>query len=49
MGKEGEGSSLGTCIKDPWTRTTGGGRLNVGSGVGRAEESNGEKNGDKCN
>ena len=23
-GKEGEGSSQGTCIKDPWTRTTEG-------------------------
>ena len=29
-GKEGEGSSQGTCIKDPWTKTRG--VLNVGSG-----------------
>ena len=26
QGKEGEGSSEGACIKDPWTWTTGGGR-----------------------
>ena len=31
MGKEGEGSSQRTCIKDPGTRTTWGG-LNVGGG-----------------
>ena len=23
QGKEGEGSSQETCIKDPWTKTTG--------------------------
>ena len=36
----------GTCSKDPWTKTIGGG-LNVVE-VGRAGESNGE-NGDNCN
>ena len=48
MGEEGEGSSQGTCIKDPWTRTMGGG-LNVGD-EGRVERGRvmGE-NGDNCN
>ena len=43
MGKAREGSSQGTCIKDPWTRTTGWrGRIECGrGGVGRAGESNG--------
>ena len=31
-GKEEEGSSQGTCIKDPWTRTMRGGGLTVGGG-----------------
>ena len=43
-GKEGEGSSQGTFVKDPWTKTTGAG-LNVGGEVGRAEENNGGKMG----
>ena len=30
----------GTCIKDPWTKTMRGWRLNVGGGVGRAGGSN---------
>ena len=42
MGKEGEGSSQGTCIKGPWTRTTGWGRIECGRGgwvgQGRAME-----------
>ena len=33
MGKEGEGSSQRTCIKDPWTRTKLGGGLRVGEGL----------------
>ena len=31
--KEGEGSSQGTCMKDPWTWTTGWGLI-VGAGMG---------------
>ena len=39
--KEGEGSSQGTCINDPWALTTGLG-LTVGAGVvGGTGESNG--------
>ena len=36
--KEGDGSSQGTCIKDPWIKTVGGG-LNVerGGRKGRGE------------
>ena len=30
MGKEGDGSSQGTCIKDPWTKTMGWGRIEGG-------------------
>ena len=32
-GGKREGSSKGTCIKDPWTRTTGG-EIECGRGVG---------------
>ena len=39
--KEGGGSSQGTCIKDPWTKTMGGG-IECG-GVSRAGKSNGAK------
>ena len=40
MGKEGEGSSQGTCVKDPWTKTMRG-KIESGScEVGRAGESN---------
>ena len=31
---EGEGSSQGTSIKDSWTRTTEGGRIEYGRGGG---------------
>ena len=50
-GKEGEGSSQGACIKGPWTKTMWQGvGLNVGSRVGRVEESDGRvQNGDNCN
>ena len=41
-GKEGEGSRQGTCIKDLWTKTSGGEGLNVGRGGG-AGDSNGGK------
>ena len=34
MGKEGEGSSQGTCIKDPQTRKMGGRTGRVMGGVG---------------
>ena len=44
MGKEGEGSSQGTCMKDPWTRMAGG-RIECWGRVGRAGESNGGKMG----
>ena len=37
--KEGEGSSQGTCMKDPWQWATGWG-LTGGVGVGGAGESN---------
>ena len=36
-GKEGEGTSQGTSINDPWTWTTGWG-LTVGAGWGRGEQ-----------
>ena len=36
--EEGEGTSQGTCINDPWMCTTGWG-LTVGVGVGWVEES----------
>ena len=40
-----EGSSQGTCIKDPWTKTTEG-RIECGRwGVGRSGETNGGKMG----
>ena len=43
QGNEGEGSSPGTCIKGPWTKTTVG-RTEFGRwGVGRAGERNGGK------
>ena len=42
--KEGKGSSQGTCIMDPWTRTTWQGGLNV-EGLGSAVKSNGRKMG----
>ena len=29
-GKEGKGSSQGTCIKDPWAKTMGEGRIECG-------------------
>ena len=42
-GKEGEGSSQGTCIKHTETKTQGVGRIERGSwGLGRTGESNGE-------
>ena len=35
-GKEGGGSSQGTCVKDPWTKTMGGGlRVEDGRRVGQ--------------
>ena len=38
--KEGDGSSQGTCVKDPWTKTMRG-KIESGScEVGRAGESN---------
>lgn len=37
--EEREGSSSGTCMKDPWTRTTGWG-LTVGAGDWQVEENN---------
>ena len=47
--KKGEGSGQGTCIKDPWAKTTGGGRFGYGRwGVGRAGENNEGKMGN-CN
>ena len=49
QGKEGEGSSQGTCIKDPWTKMTGVVRIECGRRrVVREEESNGG-NGDNYN
>ena len=47
MGKEGEGSSQGTCIRDPWTKTAEGEYgLNVGGsgwvGQGRIKGENGD-------
>ena len=30
QGKKGERSSQGTCIKDPWTETMGGGKIECG-------------------
>ena len=48
-GEEGEGSSQGTCVKDPWTKPRSGRRIESGRWkVGRAGESNGE-NGKNCN
>ena len=44
-GKEGEGSSQGTCIKDPWTRTMQGWGLTVGVASYGVGDSNGEKGG----
>ena len=48
--EEGEGSSQGTCIKDPQTKTTTGvrgwgGGLMWEVGMGRAQKSNGGKMG----
>ena len=47
LGKEGEGSSQGTCIKDSWTKTTRVGVLTESGswGMSRAGESNGGKMG----
>ena len=42
-GKDGKkGSSQGTCVNDPWERTTGWG-LTVGAGVGLGGGEQGEK------
>ena len=46
--KEGEGSSQGTCINDPWTWTAGW-RLAVGAGGGRGGGEQLGKNWDNCN
>ena len=44
MGERREGSSPGTCTKDPWTKTMGWGGIEGGRWeVGKAEESNGGK------
>ena len=37
MGKEREGTSQGTCMKDPWPWTIGWG-LTVGAGVGQGKQ-----------
>lgn len=46
MGEERKGSSQGTSVKDPWTRTMGQGGLNVGEVEGQGREEECGKNGD---
>ena len=48
QGKDGERSSQRTCIKDPWTWTTGWG-LTMGAGGGQGRGQQQEKKWDNCN
>ena len=47
QGKDGEGSSQGTCKKDPWTRTVVG-RIDCGRGCEQGRGEQWGKNGDNC-
>ena len=49
MGEEGEGSSQGTCVKDPWTKTMVAGRTECGRWGWLGQGKVMGENGDNCN